>query len=205
MSKLLLIETITFVPQPVKLTEGLKSKSGNMIVEGVLATPEVKNGNGRYYSKDLWGREIDKYMELVKNRRACGELDHPETQVINLKNVSHNIVSIWWDGDNIMGKLEILPTPSGNIVKALIDSGISVGVSSRGMGSLKPMGENMMEVQDDFELLCWDFVSTPSNPGSYMASVGLNESIQNVSTKNYSRVNNIIRDILCSNGTCPVF
>jgi len=205
MSKLLLIETITFVPQPVKLTEGLKSKSGNMIVEGVLATPEVKNGNGRYYSKDLWGREIDKYMELVKNRRACGELDHPETQVINLKNVSHNIVSIWWDGDNIMGKLEILPTPSGNIVKALIDSGISVGVSSRGMGSLKPMGENMMEVQDDFELLCWDFVSTPSNPGSYMASVGLNESIQNVSTKNYSRVNNVIRDILCSNGTCPVF
>ena len=205
MSKLLLIETITFVPQPVKLTEGLKSKSGNMIVEGVLATPEVKNGNGRYYSKDLWGREIDKYMELVKNHRACGELDHPETQVINLKNVSHNIVSIWWDGDNIMGKLEILPTPSGNIVKALIDSGISVGVSSRGMGSLKPMGENMMEVQDDFELLCWDFVSTPSNPGSYMASVGLNESIQNVSTKNYSRVNNVIRDILCSNGTCPVF
>jgi len=205
MSKSLLIETITFVPQPVKLTEGLKSKSGNMIVEGVLATPEVKNGNGRYYSKDLWGREINKYMELVKNRRACGELDHPETQVINLKNVSHNIVSIWWDGDNIMGKLEILPTPSGNIVKALIDSGISVGVSSRGMGSLKPMGENMMEVQDDFELLCWDFVSTPSNPGSYMASVGLNESIQNVSTKNYSRVNNVIRDILCSNGTCPVF
>jgi hypothetical protein len=116
-----------------------------------------------------------------------------------------NIVDIWWNGGNVMGKLEILPTPSGNIVKALIDSGISVGVSSRGMGSLKPMGENMMEVQDDFELLCWDFVSTPSNPGSYMMTVGLNESIQNTTTKDYSRVNNIIRDILCSNGTCPVF
>lgn len=205
MSKTLLIETIPFVPQPVKLTEGLKSKSGNMIVEGILATPEVKNGNGRYYSKDLWDREIKKYMNLVKDRRACGELDHPETQVINLKNVSHNIVDIWWDGGNVMGKLEILPTPSGNIVKALIDSGISVGVSSRGMGSLKPMGENMMEVQDDFELLCWDFVSTPSNPGSYMMVVGLNESVQPTSTKDYSRVNNIIRDILCSNGTCPVF
>jgi hypothetical protein len=205
MSKTLLIETITFVPQPVKLTEGLKSKSGNMIVEGILATPEVKNGNGRYYSKDLWDREIKKYMNLVKDRRACGELDHPETQVINLKNVSHNIVDIWWDGGNVMGKLEVLPTPSGNIVKALIDSGISVGVSSRGMGSLKPMGENMMEVQDDFELLCWDFVSTPSNPGSYMMNVGLNESIQHIPTKDYSRVNNIIRDILCSNGTCPVF
>lgn len=193
------------MPQPVKLTEGLKSKSGNMIVEGILATPEVKNGNGRYYSKDLWDREIKKYMNLVKDRRACGELDHPETQVINLKNVSHNIVDIWWNGGNVMGKLEILPTPSGNIVKALIDSGISVGVSSRGMGSLKPMGENMMEVQDDFELLCWDFVSTPSNPGSYMMTVGLNESIQHNPTKDYSKVNNIIRDILCSNGTCPVF
>ena len=176
-----------------------------MIVEGILATPEVKNGNGRYYSKDLWDREIKKYMNLVKDRRACGELDHPETQVINLKNVSHNIVDIWWNGGNVMGKLEILPTPSGNIVKALIDSGISVGVSSRGMGSLKPMGENMMEVQDDFELLCWDFVSTPSNPGSYMMTVGLNESIQHNPTKDYSKVNNIIRDILCSNGTCPVF
>ena len=193
------------MPQPVKLTEGLKSKSGNMIVEGILATPEVKNGNGRYYSKDLWDREIKKYMNLIKDRRACGELDHPETQVINLKNVSHNIVDIWWNGGNVMGKLEILPTPSGNIVKALIDSGISVGVSSRGMGSLKPMGENMMEVQDDFELLSWDFVSTPSNPGSYMMTVGLNESIQHNPTKDYSKVNNIIRDILCSNGTCPVF
>jgi hypothetical protein len=177
--------------------------SGNPLVEGILATCEVKNGNGRYYAKDLWEREIDKYMTLVKERRACGELDHPDSQVINLKNVSHNINSIWWDGDNIMGKIEILPTPSGNILKALIGSGIKVGVSSRGMGSLKQVGE-MLEVQDDFELLAFDFVSTPSNPGSWMTPIheGLSTSIN---SNPYSKVNSILTEILCANGTCPIF
>ena len=164
--KQVLIETQTFNPLPGLLSEGKMSERGNPLVQGILATCEVKNGNGRYYSKDLWNREIDKYMELVKDNRACGELDHPESQVVNLKNVSHNIKDINWDGDNIMGTIEILPTPSGNILKALIDSGIKVGVSSRGMGSLEQNGD-IMEVQDDFELLCWDFVSTPSNPGSF--------------------------------------
>ena len=129
--KSLLVETRPFNVSPMSLTEG-KSVGGNPIVEGVLATPEIKNGNGRYYSKDLWEREINKYMTLVKERRACGELDHPDSQIINLKNVSHNITEIWWDGHNIMGKIELLPTPSGNILKELIGAGIKVGVSSRG-------------------------------------------------------------------------
>ena len=130
-----------------------------------------------------------------------GELDHPEDSVVNLKNVSHNITDYWWDGDNVMGKIEILPTPSGNILKALIESGITVGVSSRGMGSLKPVGE-VQEVQDDFQLLCWDFVSTPSNPGSYMhlVSEGLNFNSSNA----YTKVNSIITEILCSKGNCPI-
>ena len=140
-------------------------------------------------------------MTLVKERRACGELDHPDSQVINLKNVSHNIGSIWWDGDNIMGKIEILPTPSGNILKALIESGIKVGVSSRGMGSLKQVGE-MLEVQDDFELLCWDFVSTPSNPGSYMQLVREGKEHKPYS---YGKVNSLLTEILCANGSCPIF
>jgi hypothetical protein len=147
----LLIETRLFTAMPKSLSENNISESGNPIVEGILATAEVKNGNGRYYSKELWDREIDKYKKLVEENRAMGELDHPESSVINLKNVSHNIKDMWWDGDNVMGKIEILPTPSGNILKSLIDSGITVGVSSRGMGSLKPMGE-VQEVQDDFEL-----------------------------------------------------
>ena len=199
--KKVLIETQLFKPTGTLLSEGKLSDRGNPIVEGILATAEVKNGNGRYYSKDLWEREIDKYMGLVKENRAMGELDHPESQVINLKNVSHNIKDVWWDGDKVMGKVEILPTPSGNILKALIESGVTVGVSSRGMGSLKQMGE-IMEVQDDFELLCWDFVSTPSNPDSFMHLVkeGLDFSKQN----KYLKVNSIISEILCSKGQCPL-
>jgi len=198
--KSLLIETLPFNVSPITLTEG-KSTSGNPLVEGILATVEVKNGNGRYYSKELWERELEKYNVLVKERRACGELDHPDSQVINLKNVSHNISKLWWDGDNVMGSIELLPTPSGNILKALIGAGIKVGVSSRGMGSLKQVGE-VLEVQDDFDLLCWDFVSTPSNPGSYMTPLceGLSTS-----SNPYSKVNSIITDILCANGTCPTF
>jgi hypothetical protein len=198
--KQILIETQTFSAKPAKLVEG-KSSAGNPLVEGILATAEVKNGNGRYYSKDLWEREINKYMDNVKANRALGELDHPDSSIINLKNVSHNIKKIWWNGDNVMGTIEILPTPSGNILAALFQNGIPVGVSSRGMGSLKQMGE-LMEVQDDFELLCWDFVSTPSNPGSYMGR--LNES-KTVTTSKYTKVNSLITDILCANGTCPIY
>jgi hypothetical protein len=197
----LLTETHLFKVNPISLTENKVSKRGLPLVEGILATAEVKNGNGRYYSKDLWEREIDKYMPLVKEHRAMGELDHPESSVINLKNVSHNISDMWWDGDNVMGKIEILPTPSGNILKALIDNGITVGVSSRGMGSLKQMGE-VMEVQDDFELLCWDFVSTPSNPDSFMHLV--NEGLDFSKQTDYKKVNSIISEILCSNGQCPI-
>jgi hypothetical protein len=196
-----LIETIPFNVSPIKLTENKNPLNGNPIVEGPLATPEVKNGNGRYYSEQLWKREIEKYMNVVKENRATGELDHPDSSIINLKNVCHIIRDIWWDGKNIMGKIEILPTASGNILKALIDNGVMVGVSSRGMGSLKQVGE-VMEVQDDFELLCWDFVSTPSNPGSYMHLV--NEGLNNQIVNPYAKANSILTEILCANGTCPI-
>ena len=202
MSKQVLIETQIFKTSPVSLTEGKISDRGNPLVEGILATAEVKNGNGRYYSKDLWEREIDKYMSSVKEKRALGELDHPESSIINLKNVSHNIVNIWWDGDNVIGKIEILPTPSGNILKALISSGINVGVSSRGMGSLQEE-KGLLVVQPDFDLLCWDFVSTPSNPGSYMNP--LREGLEQPLTNQYSKVNSIVTEILCSQGVCPIW
>ena len=199
--KKILVETQLFTPVGTLLSEGKLSDRGNPMVEGILATAEVKNGNGRYYSKGLWEREIDKYQQQVKENRAMGELDHPESSVVNLKNVSHNIKDMWWDGDNVMGKIEILPTPSGNILKALIESGVTVGVSSRGMGSLKQVGE-VAEVQDDFELLCWDFVSTPSNPGSYMHTI--KEGLDLSSQDNYLKVNQIVSEILCSKGSCPI-
>ena len=196
--KQVLIETQVFNTKPVNLTESV-APSGNPLVEGILATAEVKNGNGRYYSKDLWEREIDKYNILVKENRATGELDHPESSIINLKNVSHIIREMWWDGDSVIGKIEVLPTTSGNILKALIENNVQVGVSSRGMGSLEDRN-GVLEVQDDFELLCWDFVSTPSNPGSYMH---LTEG-KKIQVDEYSKINTLLSEILCANGTCPI-
>jgi hypothetical protein len=201
--KQVLIETIPFNVSPIQLTEGLKAPSGNPLVEGILATAEVKNGNGRYYPKELWEREIDKYKQTVQENRATGELDHPDSSIINLKNVSHIIRELWWDGDKVIGKIEILPTSSGNILRALIENRVSVGVSSRGMGSLKQMSEGTLEVQDDFELLCWDFVSTPSNPGSYMHLVKEGKE-HNINDK-FAKVNSLLTEILCANGTCPIF
>jgi hypothetical protein len=199
--KQVLIETRAFNANPIQLLE-MKAPSGNPMVEGILATAEVKNGNGRYYAKDLWEREINKYKEIVKENRATGELDHPDSTIINLKNVSHIIRELWWDGDHVVGKVEILPTVSGNILKALIENNVQVGVSSRGMGSLKQVGE-VLEVQNDFELLCWDFVSTPSNPGSYMHII--KEGLDFSGQKDYGNLNTIINEILCAKGTCPLF
>jgi len=200
MGKKLLIETHTLKSSPVQLTENVSKENGNIIVEGILASAEVKNGNGRYYSKELWDREMDKYQTLIEERRSMGELDHPESQVINLQNVSHIITEWNWDGDNVMGKIEILPTPSGNILTELIKNGVTVGVSSRGMGSLEQRG-GVMEVQDDFELLCWDFVSTPSNPGSFM---GVLQEGKHTFEYDYTKVNSIVHEILCSKGSCPI-
>jgi hypothetical protein len=187
----------------LSLNENINTTSGNPIVTGPLATAEQKNGNGRYYSKELWDRELNKYLELVKSRRAMGELDHPESQVINLKNVSHIVTNFWWEGNDVIGDIEILPTPSGNTLKSLIESKITVGVSSRGMGSLEEK-QGVLEVQDDFELLCWDFVSNPSNQNSLMElKENINESIQH-NKNQYKDINNIIYEILCSKGSCPI-
>ena len=198
----LLIETQRFSPRSL-LSEAKLSDRGNLMVSGILATADLKNGNGngRYYSRDLWERETNKYDQVIKENRATGELDHPESQVINNKNVSHIIRKIWWEGNNVLGLIEVLPTPSGNILKVLLENNVAVGISSRGMGSLEQSGD-VMEVQDDFELLCWDFVSTASNPGSYpnLLREGLDFSPQ----KSYSRVNKIITEILCAHGSCPI-
>ncbi|MCP4762141.1 MAG: primosomal protein [archaeon] len=200
-----LIDTQFFKISPQAITEALKTENGNLIVEGRLQTAETKNGNGRYYPREILEREVKNYIDgPVKENRALGELDHPDSSIINLKNVSHNIKFIKWDGDDVIGTIEILPTPSGNILTELFRNGITVGVSSRGMGSLQPNSNGVQEVQDDFELLCWDFVSTPSTPGAYVhpISEGLNSS-NHLSTK-YNDVNEIITEILCNNGQCPI-
>lgn len=210
MNKQLLIETRYFSPKPLSLLEGMKN-NGNVFVEGILATVEVKNGNGRYYPRELWEREIDNFSRKIqmKSTETCGELDHPDSQVINLKNASHAIRELYWKGDEIHGKIEIfsdmgdLGTSSGRIAGALVKNGLLIGISSRGMGSLKETS-GVMEVQDDFELLTWDLVSNPSNPDSWMKNGALNES-RTTFLDPYARTNSIITEILCAKGTCPIF
>ena len=209
MTKQLLIEYIAFKPSPQVLSEAIKRPSKNLIVEGLVQRAEAKNQNGRVYPKEVLKREVDKYIKgPVAENRALGELDHPESSVINLKNACHNIIDLWWDGDDLMGKIEVLPTPSGNILKELFLNNITVGISSRGMGSVQPLGEGTVEVQDDFELLCWDFVSTPSTYGAFMKPVGLTEGVikEGKTNKTYSKyetANSLLYDIVCTQtGIC---
>jgi len=203
MSKSLLIEYALFIPKSV-LSEGRGDR--NLVVQGVIQRADSKNQNGRVYPKDILAREVEKYIEgPVSENRALGELDHPESMVINLKNVSHNIKQLWWDGDDLMGKVEVLPTPSGNILKELFLNKITVGISSRGMGSVQSLGEGTVEVQDDFELLCWDFVSTPSTQGAFMTPTGLSEGYKPQYENKYTKINTLISDIICSqSGVCCI-
>ena len=207
MNKSLLIEYSIFTPKTTQLTEGVKGER-NLIVEGVVQRADSKNQNGRVYPKHILEKEVEKYIATsIAENRALGELDHPESTVINLKNVSHNIKKLWWEGDDLMGRIEILPTPSGNILRELFVNNITVGISSRGMGSVQPLGEGTVEVQDDFELLAWDFVSTPSTQGAFMRPVGLSESYnpQTSTPSKYSKVNSIISDIICTqSGVCCI-
>ena len=204
MNKLLLIDHTPFQQANLTILENKQLGEGKNLVTlvGKLQEAEQKNGNGRVYPREILEREVQKYMEgPIKNRTALGELDHPESSVVNLSNTSHVVTEVWWKGNDLMGKLQLLPTPSGNIAKALIVSGIPLGISSRGMGSVKQLGETV-EVQDDFELLCWDLVSVPSTPQAYMQ---LAESKQFKSIKDYGKVNQLITEIICNaTGVCPL-
>ena len=188
-----------------QLAEQAIKENKPLMVQGVLQRAEAKNQNGRIYPREILDREIQNYKEgPIADNRAMGELDHPESSVINLQNVSHTIKDCWWDGDDVVGKVEILNTPAGNILKALFAAGITVGISSRGMGSVEEnLREGTLEVQDDFELLCFDFVSTPSTHGAFMSPTGLNEGKIRIPEYKYKNINNIIRDIICDNtGLC---
>ena len=200
--KSLLIDHTPFQQAKLTLLEGKGNKDGLVTLVGKLQEAEQKNGNGRVYPREILEREVKKYAEgPVKTRTALGELDHPEASVVNLANTSHIITEVWWKGNDLMGKLQLLPTPSGNIAKALVMAGIPLGISSRGMGSVKQLGETV-EVQDDFELLCWDLVSVPSTPMAYMQ---LAESKKYKSNKDYSKINSLITEIICNQtGVCPI-
>lgn len=194
-NKRLLVDFVgSFELTPQQINESMMQNDGKLILSGIMQRCDAVNQNGRKYPVDILRREADKYKNIfIKERRALGELDHPESQVVNLQNVSHNVIDLWWDGNNLMGKIEVLPTPSGNIAKELLKAGIRLGISSRGMGSVKAIGEGRVEVQDDFEIVCWDLVSNPSTQGAFMNQ--LNENKTSTVSK-YSKVNELINDII---------
>jgi hypothetical protein len=206
--KNLLIEYLPFTPTKMTINESSdKTHNGNLIVSGVLQRANAPNQNKRVYPRHILERETSKYLSNeVASRRALGELDHPESSVVNLKNVSHNILSMEWKGDDLIGTIEILNTPSGNILKELFKSKITLGISSRGVGSVNNLNEDegTVEIQDDFELICFDFVSNPSTHGAFQTPVGLNES-KNVEIKKNTAVDILIRDIICElSGVCCI-
>ena len=191
MSQSLLVDVTPFRP----LLRESKTKPGVFEVEGVLQRAVAKNQNGRTYSKEILMRESKRYTdEFVKVGNAFGELDHPESPVVSLKNASHVVKELWWDGDDLMGRIELLNTPAGNIVKEICKAGHTIGISSRGTGSVQQTNEGTLEVQDDFELVCWDFVSNPSTHGAFMNPVSLNEG--KIKASKYQNLDSIINDIL---------
>ena len=189
--KNLLIETQLFEG---KINE---DSSGRTIVKGILQRAEAPNQNERVYPKEILMREAKKYETLIKERRALGELDHPESSVINLKNVSHNVREIHWEGNDLMGTVEILPTPSGNILKELLKAGILLGISSRGMGSVEPRNNGGVTVGDDFELIGWEFVSNPSTHGAFMTPMNESKQVKvDEVCGNYCKAHDLIREII---------
>tara|TARA_Y100000592_G_scaffold88578_1_gene144600 strand:- start:9984 stop:10592 length:609 start_codon:yes stop_codon:yes gene_type:complete len=166
---------------------------GGMILSGIMQMTETKNGNGREYQHETMVREVKNYQKLVKERRALGELDHPDDSVINLKNASHMVTEIWMEGKNVMGKIKVLDTPSGKILKELVNGGVTVGVSSRGMGSVREEAGRTI-VEDDFQLICFDMVSEPSTPGAFMMREA-KEFNNNVFTK-ADKINRLLNEVL---------
>jgi hypothetical protein len=204
MSKDLLIEYSIFKPK-MNINEGRRHPSGNLIVSGQVQASDKPNANKRIYPYDTLRAKVEAYIQgPIKENRALGELDHPQDSIVNLKNVSHNIIDLWWEGKDLFGNIEILPTPSGNILTKLFENKITVGISSRALGSVTPIGEGLVQVEDDLDLICWDFVSTPSTYGAYMLPIsGLNESY-NPSTQQmigkYDVAHRLVSDIICTMG-----
>jgi hypothetical protein len=172
--------------------ERLGNQNGaHLIVAGKIQEADGTNGNGRRYPREILVREMKNYEKLVKEGRAIGELDHPDSSIVELKNASHLMTEVWWDGNNVMGKMRVLDTPAGKIAKNLVEGGVQLGISSRGLGSTR-QSEGITMVEDDFQLLCFDLVSEPSTTGAYLVAEG---QVRDNLTK-ADRINRALNDVL---------
>ena len=198
MSKLKLItEWAAWEYDKEKTINEASSNGGRYIMRGILQKANTLNQNGRVYPIDILEREVRNYQKFIAENRALGELDHPDSSVVELKNASHIVREAYMQGDICYGSVEILDTPSGKILKSLVDSGVTLGISSRGVGSTRKEGDYQV-VQDDFQLICWDFVTEPSTPGAFMMKEGreINESDLNRHFTKSDRVDRIFNDII---------
>ena len=204
MSKQLLVDYLPFEVSSQQINESMQ-KNGKLIVSGVLQRADAKNQNGRVYPAETLMREAENYAKVqIAERRALGELDHPDSSVVNLNNVSHNVLEMHWKDKDLVGTVEVLGTPAGNILKELFKSGIKLGISSRGLGSVKEIkedeGQDTVEVQPDFELIAFDFVSNPSTHGAFLSPTNEGKLNEGVGTRNGTcchdcLVEDIINDI----------
>lgn len=184
---------------PAMIKESREKNGGKILMKGILQKADTLNQNGRIYPMSVLEREVRNYQKFINENRALGELDHPESSVVNLKNVSHMIKEAYLEGPVVYGVVELLDTPSGKILQSLAESGVKLGISSRGVGSTKKQGDYHV-VQDDFQLICWDYVSEPSTPGAFMIPEG--KTITDVDLKTIfnksDRIDRILNDILTS-------
>ena len=184
---------------PDILTEAEKRfvADGGVILSGKLQEADARNGNGRVYPKKILEREMKNYQKLVDESRALGELDHPDDSVINLRNASHLVTEVWWDKENpnaVMGKIKVLGTPSGQILQELAKAGVKLGISSRGLGSVKEdKGDTIVE--EDFQLICFDMVSEPSTNDAFMIKEAKSLDLSSVFSK-ADRINRALNNIL---------
>lgn len=188
-------EVFNYTPEMIK--ESRDKNNGKVMMKGILQKADTLNQNGRIYPMDILEREIRNYQKFIVENRALGELDHPDSSVVNLKNVSHLVKEAYLDKQVVYGTVEILDTPSGKILQSLIESGVKLGISSRGVGSTKKQGDYHV-VQDDFQLICWDFVSEPSTPGAFMLPEGksINPNELKQAFNKSDRIDRVLNDIL---------
>tara|TARA_B100000941_G_C28430192_1_gene513787 strand:+ start:55 stop:672 length:618 start_codon:yes stop_codon:yes gene_type:complete len=201
--KNLIVDYIPFEISREQINESLKENDGKLVVKGVLQRADAKNQNGRVYPKDILTREAKNYNNnFIEQKRALGELDHPDSSVVNLQNVSHNVTEMHFEGDNLLGTVEILTTPSGNILRELFKNGIKLGISSRGLGSVEAVNEDngnpVMKVGKDFELIAFDFVSNPSTHGAFMHPLkeGVEKQTQGRTCGSYCKAEDLINKII---------
>ena len=201
--KNLIVDYIPFEISREQINESLKENDGKLVVKGVLQRADAKNQNGRVYPKDILTREAKNYNNnFIEQKRALGELDHPDSSVVNLQNVSHNVTEMHFEGDNLLGTVEILTTPSGNILRELFKNGIKLGISSRGLGSVEAVNEDngnpVMKVGKDFELIAFDFVANPSTHGAFMHPLkeGVEKQTQGRTCGSYCKAEDLINKII---------